>query len=127
MPHACFYSCLLMPHACFTVSAGHSREGVQYSCMFRHHPHRHRPASDEPPRNPELADVVERNICSLIQLREEAEQNKSLQDRIADAITAFSGSMVFVYLHVAWFIIWVVINLGWTRWKPFDPFPFGLL
>jgi uncharacterized membrane protein len=51
-------------------------------------------------------------------------QRRPLQDRIADWITAFAGSMAFVYLHVAWFAAWIVINV--TGWR-FDPFPFGLL
>jgi uncharacterized membrane protein len=44
--------------------------------------------------------------------------------RAADAITAFSGSMRFVALHVVWFGAWILINLFVI---PFDPFPFGLL
>jgi uncharacterized membrane protein len=47
-----------------------------------------------------------------------------LQDRVADQITAFSGSMAFVYIHVVWFALWCIGNLIWWR---FDPFPFGLL
>lgn len=47
-----------------------------------------------------------------------------LQDRAADQITAFSGSMAFVYIHVIWFALWCIGNLIWWR---FDPFPFGLL
>ncbi len=47
-----------------------------------------------------------------------------LQDRAADQITAFSGSMAFVYIHVVWFAVWCIGNLIWWR---FDPFPFGLL
>ncbi len=39
----------------------------------------------------------------------------------------FSGRMVFVYFHVAWFGIWILANLGFFGIKPFDPFPFGLL
>jgi uncharacterized membrane protein len=50
---------------------------------------------------------------------------RSAQDRAADAITRFSGSMRFVYLHVAWFGIWIVLNVVLP--KPFDAFPFGLL
>jgi uncharacterized membrane protein len=47
-----------------------------------------------------------------------------LQDRVADKITSFAGSMPFIYLHVVWFAAWIVANVaGWT----FDPFPFGLL
>jgi uncharacterized membrane protein len=44
--------------------------------------------------------------------------------RLADAITAFSGSMLFVGLHVIWFGAWILINLTVLH---FDPFPFGLL
>lgn len=47
-----------------------------------------------------------------------------LQDRVSDQITAFSGSMAFVYIHVVWFALWCIGNLIWWR---FDPFPFGLL
>jgi uncharacterized membrane protein len=51
------------------------------------------------------------------------------QNRVADRITAFSGSMTFVYLHIAWFASWVAINVGLhlLGLPRFDPFPFGLL
>src|SRR5436190_9478506 len=78
-------------------------------------------------RNPNLADVVERNIASIVEMRRQFEQSKTPQDRAADALTAFSGSLTFVYLHAAWFGLWVVLNLGWLGIKPFDPYPFGLL
>jgi uncharacterized membrane protein len=53
--------------------------------------------------------------------------------RVADQITAFAGSMRFVYLHTAWFSLWIIVNLGLiaaalgSLFAPFDPFPFGLL
>jgi uncharacterized membrane protein len=46
---------------------------------------------------------------------------------MADAITRFTGSMVFVYIHLLWIGSWVVMNLGWLGIRPFDPYPFGLL
>jgi uncharacterized membrane protein len=51
------------------------------------------------------------------------ERANSLQNRIADKITTFAGSMAFVYLHVAWFAVWIVFGtlIG------FDSYPFGLL
>jgi uncharacterized membrane protein len=50
------------------------------------------------------------------------------QDRIADALTAFSGSISFVYVHIGWFVLWLLINLGlFGAAREFDPFPFGLL
>jgi uncharacterized membrane protein len=47
-----------------------------------------------------------------------------LEDRAADKITSFAGSMLFVYLHIAWFTVWIILNVVGLR---FDPFPFGLL
>ena len=59
----------------------HNREGGQH----------HRPL-----RNPVL-------------LQHANERAKSLQNRIADAITGFAGSMSFVYIHVAVFAIWMLL------------------
>ena len=42
--------------------------------------------------NPALSNVIERNIRTIIQLRLKAARERSLQDRIADAITSFSGA-----------------------------------
>ncbi len=50
------------------------------------------------------------------------------EQRIADMISTFAGSMVFVYIHLVWFGIWIVANVGWLGPSlVFDPFPFGLL
>jgi uncharacterized membrane protein len=51
-----------------------------------------------------------------------------VQDKIADAFTSFAGSMSFVYIHAAWFGLWVVANLGlFGAALQWDKFPFGLL
>jgi len=53
---------------------------------------------------------------------------KGVQDRLADGITTFAGSMQFVYLHSMWFVVWIAINLGLLGTSlAFDKFPFGLL
>ena len=44
---------------------------------------------------------------------------QSAQNRIADAITDFAGSMVFVYVHLVWFAAWIVFRV--------EKYPFGLL
>jgi len=50
------------------------------------------------------------------------------QDRAADAVTGFAGSLNFVYIHTAWFVVWVVLNVGaFGAALQFDKFPFGLL
>jgi uncharacterized membrane protein len=53
---------------------------------------------------------------------------RGTQDRVSDAITAFSGSMQFIYIHAVWFAVWIAFNEGWFgRSAVWDPFPFGLL
>jgi uncharacterized membrane protein len=77
--------------------------------------------------SPQLAQVVERNINAIEQHRQEAEESRSIQDIIADAITWFSGSMPFVYFHVVLFAVWILINLEIAGLPAFDPYPFGML
>lgn len=77
--------------------------------------------------NPALSKVIEKNIRTLIHLRTKAASERNLQDRLADAITTFSGRMIFVYIHIVWFGIWVLLNTGWFGLRAFDPFPYGLL
>jgi uncharacterized membrane protein len=76
---------------------------------------------------PELAGVVRENIGSLIAVRDAAEKKKSFQNKLADLLTRFSGSMMFVYVHTVWFGLWIYINTSLLRNNPFDPFPFSLL
>ena len=77
--------------------------------------------------HPALSDVIERNIQNQVRLRVETVSRRTFQERMADAITAFSGNMSFVYLHGLWFGLWVLLNTGWLGMRPFDPFPYSLL
>src|SRR5258706_16232356 len=95
--------------------------------MILLNPHRHRPLKHMHINNPNVADAIERNIPTMVKYRQLEENKQGPQEQIADALTAFSGSMAFVYLHVLWFGVWVMLNLGWFGVRPFDPFPFGLL
>ena len=52
-------------------------------------------------------------------LRHAEERRQSLENRIADAITRFAGSMRFVYLHIIWFAAWIGFRV--------EHYPFGLL
>lgn len=84
-------------------------------------------AEDHSGDNPALSVVIERNIRTIIQLRLKAARKRSLQDRIADAITSFSGRMMFAYVHIVWFVVWILLNTGRLGILAFDPFPYGLL
>lgn len=83
--------------------------------------------ADNSEDNPALSNVIERNIRTIIRLRLEASRKRGLQDRTADAITSVSGRMIFVYVHIAWFGGWILLNTGHFGVQPFDPFPYGLL
>jgi uncharacterized membrane protein len=56
-----------------------------------------------------LAGVVGKNISDIVEMRAEEERRKSLQERVADVLTLFSGSMVFVYVHTVWFGFWILL------------------
>jgi uncharacterized membrane protein len=69
-----------------------------------------------------MARVVDRNIRALLEHRQEQQVSRSGEERIADAITRFTGSMRFVYIHLVLFGTWIVVNLGWVPGAPkFDP------
>jgi uncharacterized membrane protein len=59
-----------------------------------------------PPHHPALREHVRKRTASL-------------QNRIADQITRFAGSMTFIYLHLVWFTLWIAFRV--------EKFPFGLL
>jgi uncharacterized membrane protein len=46
---------------------------------------------------------------SPVVLKQFEKRAQNLQLRVADAITAFAGSMRFVYIHVALFAVWMLV------------------
>jgi uncharacterized membrane protein len=72
-----------------------------------HHAHRgFVPPKLPMPLNPALAKHAEARAASI-------------QNRIADAITRFAGSMAFVYFHIIWFAVWIICGI--------EGYPYGLL
>ncbi len=68
-----------------------------------------------------LRTRVSRNV------NEEAQEQLTSLQRIADWIAWFSGSMPFLILNMLWFIVWIIINTFPVGLERFDPYPFGLL
>jgi uncharacterized membrane protein len=65
--------------------------------------------------NPDLSGLKDAKVKLSSTLRhhpavleQQAQRAQSVQLRIADWITAFAGSMNFVYLHIALFTIWML-------------------
>jgi uncharacterized membrane protein len=59
---------------------------------------------------------LEPNPALLEHARQRAE---SVQNRIADRITQFAGSMAFVYIHIIWFGSWIALGV--------EQYPYELL
>ena len=74
-----------------------------------------------------LNRAIERYIRTIVHMRLKAARERSLSQRIADVVTSFSGTMIFVYIHIVWFSAWILLNSGLFGMEPFDPFPYGLL
>jgi uncharacterized membrane protein len=64
------------------------------------------PVKPPPPINPALVKHAEQRADDV-------------QNRVADKITTFAGSMTFVYLHIVWFASWIGFGV--------EKYPFGLL
>ena len=71
-----------------------------------------------PPQPESLNTTLTRNIEALQERRKAESESASIQDRMADAITRFTGSLKFVFLHLAVFGFWIVANLGWIPGVP---------
>ncbi len=75
-----------------------------------------------PPRSSSLSTALKRNIEALEERREREAAGATREERIAQAITGFTGSMPFVYVHLALYGAWIVVNLGAVPGVPrFDP------
>jgi uncharacterized membrane protein len=71
-----------------------------------------------PPPPVGLAPVVDRNIEAIRQRRLREERAATWEERAADAITRFTGSMLFVYIHLLAFGFWIIANLHWIPGVP---------
>jgi len=72
-----------------------------------------------PRRDPDnLSGSLRRNIRALEERRKAEAAAATREERVAEAITTFTGSMRFVYLHLAFYGAWILINLGLVPWVP---------
>jgi uncharacterized membrane protein len=62
---------------------------------------------------------LDRRPANPALLEHARERAQSVENRIADRITSFAGSMRFVYLHAIWFACWIGLGV--------EAYPFGLL
>jgi uncharacterized membrane protein len=68
------------------------------------------------------------SIEEVAAVEEQALRERTLGERISDALVRFMGRLSFVAAHLALFVLWFLINSGAVPGvRPFDPFPFGIL
>ena len=73
-------------------------------------------------------DVAANNVLHVARMEHDASTHVSFGERVAALIAAFCGSMVFVWIHLAWFACWTIYNtVPWFAETPPDPFPFSFL
>jgi uncharacterized membrane protein len=82
---------------------------------------------DEPDHTtPGLDDETLRNVSKIVEIEEDAKAHRTVGQKIAETIAAFCGSMFFVYVHVIWFGLWMILNSRGASTQ-FDPFPYTFL
>jgi uncharacterized membrane protein len=71
-----------------------------------------------------LRHTASRNV------NEDLEDHRTRVMKLTDWISNFSGSLLFLFIHLGIFFVWIVLNvrpLDHTKAGGFDPYPFGLL
>lgn len=71
--------------------------------------------------------VADENVRAVAQIQRQSQRHRSLPERISDAVSAAMARESVIALHVAWFAIWIGLNVRTSQLKPFDPFPFSML
>src|SRR3954447_17968910 len=73
----------------------------------------------------DISDETKKNISKIIDIESAQRENRTIGERIAETVAQFCGSMTFVWVHIAWFGLWIILNtIPDIR---FDPFPYTFL
>jgi uncharacterized membrane protein len=72
-------------------------------------------------------ELTHRNVKMILERERSMKSNHSAGEKLATHVAAFCGSMLFIWIHIVWFVLWVVFNTSSRIAQPFDPFPFPFL
>ena len=103
------------------LSTGHGRktdvhDAAAVALVAQHHKRLRRVQPED------LSSVLRRNIETLEERRRHEAAAAPTEAWVAEAITRFTGSMRFVYVHLALYGAWIAANLGAVPGVPaFDP------
>jgi uncharacterized membrane protein len=75
-----------------------------------------------------VEELTEQNVQAMQRLESETKTGArhGALDRLADRVSEFCGSTLFLWVHVLWFTAWIGCNLALGH-KGFDPYPFTFL
>jgi uncharacterized membrane protein len=72
--------------------------------------------------------TAHQNIETVARLEQRFLDERNRRERIGDAIAGFAGTMTFVLLQLAVFVVYAVLNSGAVPGiRPWDPYPYILL
>jgi uncharacterized membrane protein len=71
-------------------------------------------------------ELTAQNVAAIHRLEAAAQAHRGRIDLMADHVSRFAGSALFLALHVGWFTAWVLVNVV-PGLRHFDPFPFTFL
>lgn len=74
----------------------------------------------------ESPSITYRNIKAICELEKNALARRSLSARIGDSVAMQAGRMWFIFVHIGWFAVWILLNWGHSK-AAFDPLPFPFL
>lgn len=72
-----------------------------------------------------LETETDKNVKKIVDIEAQQKLDRTVGAKISEGIAIFCGSMTFVWVHVAWFGAWILLNsvFGFQ----FDPFPYTFL
>lgn len=78
-------------------------------------------------QHPKTGTVPDENIRAVARIKEATARRRTVAQRVSDGVSSFASRESAVGWHIAWFTIWIVLNVRLLPLRPFDPFPFSLL
>ncbi len=75
----------------------------------------------------DVMDALKSNAILSENIEPEIDSSLSYGQKLADKIADFGGSWRFIIFFFSFLILWMVLNIWVTIFKPFDPYPFILL
>ena len=75
----------------------------------------------------DVMDAIKNNSVLSENMEEEAEEELTVGEKLADKVASFGGSWTFILVFFSFILIWILINIYFITQKPFDPYPFILL